>query len=117
MPFSVRIATRASPLALWQAQHIRAELERIHGPGLTVEVLALTTQGDRLLDRTLAAVGGKGLFVKELEQAMEKHSINECWATIGEVDDYVWSREPLNTSNRLLARRFFTMAACKQPVA
>ena len=70
MPFSVRIATRASPLALWQAQHIRAELERFHGPGLTVEVLALTTQGDRLLDRTLAAVGGKGLFVKELEQAM-----------------------------------------------
>lgn len=70
MSFSIRIATRASSLAVWQASHIRAELERIHGPGLTVEVLPLTTQGDRLLDRTLAAVGGKGLFVKELEQAM-----------------------------------------------
>ncbi len=66
----VRIATRASPLALWQATHVRAELARIHGPALEVEIVAMTTQGDRLLDRTLAAVGGKGLFVKELEQAM-----------------------------------------------
>ncbi|MFZ5653658.1 MAG: hydroxymethylbilane synthase [Pseudomonadota bacterium] len=67
---TIRIATRASPLALWQAQHIREQLERLHGPGLEVEVLALTTQGDRLLDRALAAVGGKGLFVRELEQAL-----------------------------------------------
>jgi hydroxymethylbilane synthase len=67
---TIRIATRASPLALWQAQHIREQLERLHGPELEVEVLALTTQGDRLLDRALAAVGGKGLFVKELEQAL-----------------------------------------------
>ncbi len=67
---TIRIATRASPLALWQAQHIQRELERIHGAGVAVEILAMTTQGDRLLDRTLAAVGGKGLFVKELEQAL-----------------------------------------------
>src|SRR5690606_7155287 len=67
---SLRVATRASPLALWQAQYIKGELERIHGSSLEVEILAMTTQGDRLLDRSLAAVGGKGLFVKELEQAL-----------------------------------------------
>lgn len=67
---SLRIATRASPLALWQAQYIKGELEHIHGSSLEVEILAMTTQGDRLLDRSLAAVGGKGLFVKELEQAL-----------------------------------------------
>ncbi len=67
---SIRIATRASPLALWQARHVKAELEHVHGAGLAVEVLAMTTQGDRLLERSLAAVGGKGLFVKELEQAL-----------------------------------------------
>lgn len=66
---SLRIATRASPLALWQARHIKAELERLHG-AIAVELLPITTQGDRLLDSTLAAVGGKGLFVKELEQAL-----------------------------------------------
>lgn len=70
MPSTICIATRASPLALWQAHHVRAQLEGLHGAQLEVELLALTTQGDRLLDRTLAAVGGKGLFVKELEQAL-----------------------------------------------
>jgi len=69
-PQSIRIATRASPLALWQARHIKAELERTHGAALAVEVLAMTTEGDRRLERSLAAIGGKGLFVKELEQAL-----------------------------------------------
>jgi hydroxymethylbilane synthase len=69
-PQSIRIATRASPLALWQARHIKAELERIHGPALAVEVLSMTTEGDRRLEHSLAAIGGKGLFVKELEQAL-----------------------------------------------
>jgi hydroxymethylbilane synthase len=65
----LRIATRESPLALWQAQHVRGLLERAH-PRLGVELVPMTTQGDQLLDRSLAAVGGKGLFVKELEQAL-----------------------------------------------
>lgn len=66
---TLRIATRKSKLALWQAHFIKAELQRFH-PGLTVELLGITTKGDKILDVPLAKVGGKGLFVKELEQAM-----------------------------------------------
>jgi len=66
---TLRIATRESKLALWQAYFIKAELERYH-PGLIVEILGMKTKGDKILDVPLAKVGGKGLFVKELEQAM-----------------------------------------------
>ena len=59
----LRIATRKSKLALWQAHFIKAELQRFH-PGLTVELLGITTKGDKILDVPLAKVGGKGLFVK-----------------------------------------------------
>ena len=65
----LRIATRRSQLALWQAGHVRERLLAAH-PGLRVELLALQTQGDRILDVPLAKIGGKGLFVKELESAM-----------------------------------------------
>jgi len=65
----LRIATRRSRLALWQAGHVRERLEALH-PGLAVELLPLSTRGDELLDERLDKVGGKGLFVKELEQAM-----------------------------------------------
>jgi hydroxymethylbilane synthase len=65
----IRIATRKSPLALWQAEHVRARLLALY-PGLQVELLKLSTQGDRILDSPLAKIGGKGLFVKELEQGM-----------------------------------------------
>jgi hydroxymethylbilane synthase len=65
----IRIATRKSPLALWQAEHVRARLLALH-PGLQVELLKMSTQGDRILDSPLAKIGGKGLFVKELEQGM-----------------------------------------------
>lgn len=65
----LRIATRKSPLALWQAEFIRDELLRLH-PGLTVELVTFTTQGDKILDTPLARIGGKGLFVKELEVAL-----------------------------------------------
>lgn len=66
---SLRIATRKSPLALWQANHVREAL-RARNPGLEVELLTMTTQGDKILDTPLAKVGGKGLFVKELELGM-----------------------------------------------
>lgn len=66
---TIRIATRKSPLALWQAEFVRAELLK-RNPGLTVELIKMTTQGDKILDTPLAKVGGKGLFVKELEQGM-----------------------------------------------
>ena len=65
----LRIATRESPLALWQAHHVKERLEAAH-PGLQVSLLAMTTSGDQFLNAPLAKVGGKGLFVKELEQAM-----------------------------------------------
>ena len=65
----IRIATRKSPLALWQAEHVRGRLLALH-PGLQVELLTMSTQGDRILDSPLAKIGGKGLFVKELEQGM-----------------------------------------------
>ncbi len=65
----IRIATRKSPLALWQAEHVRERLIAAH-PGLEVELIGMTTQGDRILDTPLAKVGGKGLFVKELEQSL-----------------------------------------------
>jgi hydroxymethylbilane synthase len=63
------IATRKSPLALWQAEHVRARLLEAHS-GLQVELVTMSTQGDRVLDSPLAKIGGKGLFVKELEQGM-----------------------------------------------
>ena len=65
----LRIATRKSPLALWQAEHVRARLLGCHA-GLQVELLTMSTKGDRILDSPLAKIGGKGLFVKELEQGM-----------------------------------------------
>lgn len=65
----IKIATRKSPLALWQAEYVAAALRR-HNPGLEVELLTMTTQGDKILDSPLAKIGGKGLFVKELERAM-----------------------------------------------
>jgi hydroxymethylbilane synthase len=66
---SLRIATRKSPLALWQAEYVKARLQQLH-PELTVELVGFTTRGDKILDTPLAKVGGKGLFVKELELAL-----------------------------------------------
>ena len=63
------IATRESPLALWQAEHVKSRLETAH-PGLDVHLLGMTSRGDQLLDKPLFKVGGKGLFVKELETAL-----------------------------------------------
>lgn len=66
---TLKIATRQSPLALWQAEHIRARLNALY-PDLTVELVKFVTQGDKILDTPLAKIGGKGLFVKELEAAL-----------------------------------------------
>lgn len=65
----LRIATRKSALALWQTQHVAAQLRSAH-PELEIELVPLSTRGDEILDRSLATVGGKGLFLKELEDAM-----------------------------------------------
>jgi hydroxymethylbilane synthase len=66
------IASRESRLALWQSEHVRGTLEGLY-PGTRVEILGMTTQGDRVLDVTLAKIGGKGLFVKELEIALAEN--------------------------------------------
>jgi hydroxymethylbilane synthase len=69
MTGTLRIATRKSPLALWQAEFVKSQLQRYH-PCLKIELVTMTTKGDKLLDTPLAKIGGKGLFVKELETAM-----------------------------------------------
>lgn len=69
MTVKITIATRESRLALWQANFVKTELER-HHPHLTVELLGMTTRGDQILDQSLSKIGGKGLFVKELEAAL-----------------------------------------------
>jgi hydroxymethylbilane synthase len=66
---TIRIATRQSPLALWQAEHVAYRLQQAF-PGLNTELVKMVTRGDKILDAPLAKVGGKGLFVKELEQGM-----------------------------------------------
>lgn len=70
--FSLRIATRQSRLALWQAEHVATRLRALH-PQLDVVLVPMTTQGDRVTDRALADIGGKGLFIKELELALAEN--------------------------------------------
>ena len=74
-PKRLRIGTRASQLALWQANWIKSELERVY-PGIEVELIKIKTTGDKILDVPLAQVGGKGLFVKEIEEAMLRGEID-----------------------------------------
>ncbi|MFV0887129.1 hydroxymethylbilane synthase [Metapseudomonas otitidis] len=69
MPREIRIATRKSALALWQAEYVKSALEQAH-PGLRVSLVPMVSRGDKLLDAPLAKIGGKGLFVKELETAL-----------------------------------------------
>ncbi|MDF4004795.1 hydroxymethylbilane synthase [Luteibacter sp. PPL552] len=71
MTAPLRIATRKSALALWQAEHVARLLGQAH-PELAVELVPLSTRGDEILDRSLATIGGKGLFLKELEVAMQE---------------------------------------------
>lgn len=89
-PERIVIATRESRLALWQAEHVKARLEGLY-PSCTVELLGMTTRGDQILDRPLAKVGGKGLFVKELETALldrradiAVHSMKDVPMVLGE---------------------------------
>lgn len=69
MPETIRIATRKSPLAMWQAEEVARQL-KLHHNDIEIEFIKMTTKGDKILDAPLAKVGGKGLFVKELEQGM-----------------------------------------------
>src|SRR3954470_7623500 len=69
-PHTLVIASRESRLAMWQAEHVRCALHKLY-PSCDVKILRMTTRGDQILDRTLSKVGGKGLFVKELEAALD----------------------------------------------
>src|SRR2546421_11662244 len=110
------IATRGSRLALWQAEHVKAELERLHG-GLAVDLLPMSPRGDELLDRRLDQVGGKGRFVKELENAMTDgradlavHSMKDVPAELppGFVLAAISARE--DPRDALVSNRFATLA-------
>lgn len=68
-PAQLVIASRESPLALWQSEHVAARLRELY-PSIEINILGMTTQGDRILDTALSKIGGKGLFVKELETAL-----------------------------------------------
>ena len=70
-PSRIVIASRESRLAMWQAQHVQARLQALY-PEATIEILGMTTKGDQILDRPLSQIGGKGLFIKELEVAMQE---------------------------------------------
>jgi hydroxymethylbilane synthase len=116
MNTTLRIATRKSALALWQANHVRDLLLQAH-PGIEIELVKIVTQGDRILDRPLAEIGGKGLFLKELERAMldgeadlAVHSMKDVPASMAEglVLDAVLPRANpydalVSRNNRLLA--------------
>lgn len=97
---TLRIATRKSPLALWQTEHVADRLRATH-PGLTVELVPLSTRGDEILDRSLAAIGGKGLFLKELEVAMQR---GEADCAVHSLKDVPMTLEPGFALPAILAR-------------
>jgi hydroxymethylbilane synthase len=109
------IATRESRLALWQAHHVKDELQRRFG--LAVELLGMTTRGDQILDRALSKVGGKGLFVKELETALESgeahlavHSLKDVPMDLPEgfALAAIWERE--DPRDALVSNRYASVA-------
>jgi hydroxymethylbilane synthase len=97
---TLRIATRKSPLALWQSEHVAERLRLAH-PGLRVELVPMSTRGDEVLDRSLAAIGGKGLFLKELELAMER---GEADCAVHSLKDVPMELEPGFALPAILAR-------------
>ena len=113
------IATRESRLALWQAEHVRTALQQRFG--LQVQLLGMTTQGDQILDRALSKVGGKGLFVKELETAIQEgrahlavHSLKDVPMELpaGFVLAAVWERE--DPRDAFVSPRYDNLAALPQ---
>jgi hydroxymethylbilane synthase len=97
---TLRIATRKSPLALWQTEHVADRLRAAH-PGLAVELVPMSTRGDEVLDRSLAAIGGKGLFLKELELAMQR---GEADCAVHSLKDVPMQLEPGFVLPAILAR-------------
>jgi len=115
MADTLLIATRESRLALWQAEHVRALLTQRFG--MAVGLLGMTTLGDQILDRTLAKVGGKGLFVKELETALEEgraqlavHSLKDVPMDLPDGFELAAVLEREDPRDALVSPRFATLA-------
>ncbi len=96
----LRIATRKSPLALWQSEHVAERLRAAH-PGIEVVLIPMSTRGDEVLDRSLAAIGGKGLFLKELELSMQR---GESDCAVHSLKDVTMEVEPGFALPAILAR-------------
>jgi hypothetical protein len=114
-PSPLLIATRESRLALWQAEHVRALLKQ--RLGLDVGLLGMTTRGDQILDRTLSKVGGKGLFVKELETALEEgrahlavHSLKDMPMDLPDGFELAAVLEREDPRDALVSNRYATLA-------
>ena len=115
---SFTIATRESRLAMWQAQHVKALLEQ---RGHQVSLLGMTTLGDQILDRSLSKVGGKGLFVKELEVALEEgradlavHSLKDVPMELPEGFDLACVMEREDPRDAFVSRHYATLASLPQ---
>src|SRR5262245_16574866 len=116
-PDRIVIASRASALALWQSRHVESRLREIY-PASDVSILGMSTRGDRILDRSLAKIGGKGLFVKELENAL---AAGDAQIAVHSMKDVPMDLPPAFTIAAILARedprdafvssRFPTLAA------
>ncbi|HBW83014.1 MAG: hydroxymethylbilane synthase [Gammaproteobacteria bacterium] len=116
----IRIATRKSPLALWQANYVKEALQRYHDR-LMVELVPMTTSGDQMLDSPLAKVGGKGLFVKELEKAMLEgradiavHSMKDVPMSLPEGLKLAVVCEREDPSDALVSNKFSTLPQLPQ---
>ncbi len=116
VPQKLTIASRESALAMWQAQHIQSILHRLY-PQCEVEILGMTTQGDQILDKTLSKIGGKGLFVKELEQALYDgradlavHSIKDVPMILPEGFTLVAIGERANPFDALVSSQYASLA-------
>jgi hydroxymethylbilane synthase len=110
------IATRESRLALWQAEHVKACLEAAH-PGLEVKLLGMTTEGDQRVDVTLSKIGGKGLFVKELEAALHDgradlavHSLKDVPAELPEGFALACVMEREDPRDAFISNRYASLA-------
>jgi len=117
---NIRIATRKSALALWQAEHAAALLRGLPGVG-TVELVPLSTRGDEILDRSLQKIGGKGLFIKELEIAMEAreadiavHSMKDVPAEMPDGFCIAATLERANHADAFVSTRAASLAALPQ---
>ena len=114
---TLKIATRNSPLALWQAEDVKARVEALD-LGVNVELITMTTRGDQLLDSPLAKIGGKGLFVKELETAIldgiahiAVHSIKDVPAVVPEGLQVVHILERENPHDAFVSNNFQDLAS------